>query len=139
METIVLKTFDSTFSANIMLGKLENEGIRGYLRDEFTVGVNPLLSNAVGGVKLAVDVKDADEALRILTLFEQARIRDAVCPVCNQKAFAIYLKPVEPNIVVSLLSKLFGKKPAEETLSIYKCGHCKYETETLSVFDEEEE
>jgi len=45
---------------------LESEGIEVFLRDDFTVTVDPFLSNAIGGIKLQVKSSQAEEALKIL-------------------------------------------------------------------------
>jgi hypothetical protein len=61
MELVTVRTFNNYFSANIMLSKLKDGGIRCYLKDEFTVTVDPILSNAVGGIKLVVNKDDESE------------------------------------------------------------------------------
>lgn len=54
MEFIKFLTFDNYLTANLTLNKYLNEGIECYLKDEFTVTIDPLLSNAIGGIKLVV-------------------------------------------------------------------------------------
>lgn len=131
MDTVVIKSFDTTFSASILLGRLEHAGITGYLRDEYTVLVNPLLANAIGGVKLAVDVNDAEEAMRILDEFEDEELKEAICPVCKHQEFAVLFRPLDANIIVSLLSKLFSKSVPQQMEKIFRCAHCKYETDAM--------
>ncbi|MCB0815532.1 MAG: DUF2007 domain-containing protein [Flavobacteriales bacterium] len=50
----------------IARGRLESEGIECSLKDELTVQVHNLYSNAVGGVKLQVRVEDAGRARALL-------------------------------------------------------------------------
>ena len=50
----------------IIRGRLESEGIECNLLDELTVQVNPLYSNAIGGVKLQVKESDFESAILIL-------------------------------------------------------------------------
>lgn len=50
----------------IIRGRLEAEGIECNLVDELTVQVNPLYSNAVGGVKLQVRESDFEKTYNIL-------------------------------------------------------------------------
>lgn len=54
MEFIKLQTFDNYIEANLVLNRFLNEGIECYLKDEYTVTIDPLLSNAIGGIKLVV-------------------------------------------------------------------------------------
>ena len=51
---IEVHSYDNYLPASIMLQRLEEEGIKVYLKDEHTVTIDPILSNAIGGVKLMV-------------------------------------------------------------------------------------
>jgi hypothetical protein len=53
-DFVTVKTFWSSYQANIVKSFLENEGITCFLKDEFTVNADPLITNAIGGVKLQV-------------------------------------------------------------------------------------
>jgi hypothetical protein len=53
-----------------MLQQLEAEGIRAYLQDEHTVTINPLLTNAIGGIKLMVYKDQVPRALELLSQLE---------------------------------------------------------------------
>jgi len=48
------------------MGRLTDEYINCHLQDEYTVTIDPLLSNAVGGIKLMVAETQAERALEIL-------------------------------------------------------------------------
>ena len=50
MNFVIIRTFQNYFNAHIILTRLRSEGIDCFLRDEFTVTVDPVLSNAVGGI-----------------------------------------------------------------------------------------
>ncbi len=50
----------------IIKGLLESEEIECRIQDELTTQVNPLLSNAIGGVKLQVNEKDLEKTVEIL-------------------------------------------------------------------------
>ena len=52
MELVTVRTFNNYISANILLAKLRNGGIECYLKDEYTVTMDPFLTNAVGGIKV---------------------------------------------------------------------------------------
>lgn len=66
MRFILLMTYDNYIPAHIALGKLKDEFINCYLQDEYTVTIDPLLSNAIGGIKLMVAESQAERALEIL-------------------------------------------------------------------------
>lgn len=63
---VLLATFDNYIPAHIALGKLKDGFINCYLQDEYTVTIDPLLSNAIGGIKLMVAESQAERALEIL-------------------------------------------------------------------------
>lgn len=60
-----LASFEFVTDVQIIKGKLESEGIAVFLRDENTLNSDPLISNAIGGVKLLVYEKDGDRATAI--------------------------------------------------------------------------
>jgi hypothetical protein len=49
------------------MGRLKEEFINCFLQDEYTVTIDPLLSNAVGGIKLMVADSQAERADKILS------------------------------------------------------------------------
>ena len=54
--------------AMLFKGKLESEGIEVFLQDENTINTDPLLSNAIGGVKLLVRKTSARSPARVSPL-----------------------------------------------------------------------
>jgi hypothetical protein len=46
--------------------QMEAEGIKTYTHDELTIQIDPLFSNAIGGIKLLVDKHDVRRANEIL-------------------------------------------------------------------------
>ena len=83
----VLDTFEYSSEAQVTKTKLEAEGLQVMLMDEKTVDSDPLISQAIGGVKLLVHNDDLTDAKRIYS-----RIRNYAkdendqlftCPNCN--------------------------------------------------------
>jgi len=62
--------FSNYVEAHIILGKLESENIRAWLKDENTITVNPLWTQALGGIKLMVHTAQIDRAKEILLSLE---------------------------------------------------------------------
>jgi len=67
---IAVRSYDNYIPAHMMLQQLEAEGIRAYLQDEHTVTINPLLTNAIGGIKLMVYKDQVPRALELLSQLE---------------------------------------------------------------------
>ena len=66
MNFILLRSFDNYIPAHIAMGRLKEEYINCYLQDEYSVTIDPFLSNAIGGIKLMVAETQVERALEIL-------------------------------------------------------------------------
>jgi hypothetical protein len=66
MKYVLLQSYDNYIRAHIAMGRLKENSINCYLRDENTVTIDPLLSNAIGGIKLMVAEDQAARALELL-------------------------------------------------------------------------
>jgi hypothetical protein len=130
METVTLKSFDNYFSANIILTKLQDAGINCYLKDEYTVTIDPILSNAIGGIKLTVNLDDVPIASKLLEQFEEEYLRSVECPQCNGNNISLISRPGTGNFITAILTWLFTSY-AVAPEKIYQCQDCKYESETL--------
>lgn len=118
----------STYPADIQIlkGKLESEGITVFLRDENTINTDPLISDAIGGVKLQVYLEDKEEAialykeLKSYVADEEGNLIN--CPNCGKPQLeVVYLR-------ANLLYKLF---PFFEPKK-YRCDNCKFLTTNIS-------
>jgi len=63
---IEIRSYDNYIYANIVLGKLQDSGINCHLKDEFTITIDPLLSPALGGIKVMVAQSQVERALELL-------------------------------------------------------------------------
>ena len=134
MDLVTVKTFDSYFLANIILGRLQSEGIECYLKDEATVTMDPILTNAIGGIKLVVKKENAAEVSSILKRYDEAYLNAATCPQCGAHQFSYIAKPGVTNFLTAIFTTLFGSY-AVATDYVYQCGQCGYESERLPGFD----
>lgn len=67
MKYILLQSYDNYIPAHIAMGRLKEHDIVCYLQDEYSVTIDPLISNAIGGIKLMVAEAQAERALEILS------------------------------------------------------------------------
>jgi len=134
MDLVTVKTFDSYFLANIILGRLQAEGVECYLKDETTVTMDPILTNAIGGIKIVVKKEDADAVTDILQRYDEEYLNAATCPQCGEHQFTYIAKPGVTNFLTAVATTLFGSY-ALATDYVYQCGNCGYETERLPGFD----
>ena len=89
-KLVIIGRYSTPYEANMAKSKLESAGIPAFVADEYTIGMNWLYSNALGGVKLQVPGSLASEALALLdaeagspTTDELAT--DYACPKCGSK------------------------------------------------------
>lgn len=133
MDLITVKTFDSYFLANIILGRLQSEGIECYLKDEATVTMDPILTNAIGGIKLVVKKENVAEVTSILKRYDEEYLNAATCPQCAAHQFSYIAKPGITNFLTAIFTTLFANY-AVATDYVYQCGQCGYESERLPGF-----
>lgn len=116
----ILTTFPYSTEAQITKSKLENEGISVMLLDEKTIDSDPLISQAIGGVKLLVLNNDFEKALKIFNDIRPYELDDdgnAIhCPSCNSNHTLI--APLERKNLFYMLFPFF-----EKTKHI--CNDCK--------------
>jgi hypothetical protein len=130
MELVTVKTFDDFFSASIILTRLQAEGVECYLKDENTVTIDPILCNAIGGIKLVVKKEDEAAVTKLLRGYHIEYMLSATCPECGSNSFTHVAKPKVTNYLTAILTYLFaGYAVAPEY--IYQCGNCGYECEYL--------
>ncbi len=63
---VIIATFGTVDEANLLAARLRSAGIVYELRDENTLTMNWTYALAIGGVKVAVQDEDEDDALAIL-------------------------------------------------------------------------
>ncbi len=77
-DFVTVKTFWSSYQANIVKSFLENEGITCFLKDELTVNADPLITNAIGGVKLQVPSSEYELAYSLLDEYGYINPKDKI-------------------------------------------------------------
>jgi hypothetical protein len=113
-----IAAFEYAADVQIVKGKLESEGIAVFLRDENTLNSDPMISNAIGGVKLQVYARDKEKALEIYNEIRAYAVDNlgnpVTCPNCKaQKSEAYY----ERKTIFHKLFPFFEKRK-------YKCLNC---------------
>lgn len=101
----ILATFPYSTEAQITKSKLEAEGICVMLLDEKTVDSDPLISQAIGGVKLLVhndNIKEATHIYNQIRLYEKDKNgKDMVCVNCESTKILI-AEPSRKNLLYML-------------------------------------
>lgn len=128
---ITIATFQYSSEAQIIKGRLESEGVEVFLADNYTIDTDPLVSNAIGGVKLKVLTQQALKAQYILNSIQKKAIDDdgniIKCPNCKSESVALFstIKSIK-SFFSFILGLLFSVLPLH-TKHKYKCENCNTE------------
>jgi predicted RNA-binding Zn-ribbon protein involved in translation (DUF1610 family) len=126
MNFVLLQTYDNYVSAHIAMGRLEEDGINCWLKDENTVTIDPILSNAIGGIKLMVEATQAERAAAILKEIELRHKETITCPKCGSHNVELVSTPRKAsNWVMAIFGYLFTSYAlsAEKVNHCFDCGH----------------
>lgn len=82
---ILLERFTWAHEYNILKTILESNGIEVFMRDELTINVDPLLSYAIGGIKMYVKESDFETASKIVKDFYDKRSNDIEEEECSDE------------------------------------------------------
>ena len=107
----LLDTFEFSTEAQLIKSKLDSQNISTMLMDEKTIDSDPLISQAIGGVKLLVLNEDAEIAFGIYNTI-RAYVKDKNgnsinCPNCNSTR--ILIAPLERKNIFYMLFPFFEK------------------------------
>ena len=109
---VVISKYSFPLDAHIAKASLESEGIPAYIADEYTINMQWLYSDALGGVKLYVPEEFETEAKAILALnfsedvnsaFEEKLEICAQCQSTNFINYTNYTKGKKPAFIVFIL------------------------------------
>ena len=129
MDFVPVAAYNNYIDANIILGRIQEEGIDCWLMDENIVTIDPLLTNAVGGIKLMV-LKDVQmKVLQLLWEMNKEKKATVTCPKCNSHNWEFVSTPRKPgnwvSVFFSCITGLFAGTPASTlVMSVEKVYHC---------------
>ena len=126
MKYVTIWSFDNYVPAHIALGRLQEEGVQGWLKDENTVTLDPILSNAVGGIKLMVPAQDAKRSWELLKQLERSHKATTPCPNCNSINIELVSTPRKAsNWITALFAFSFASYAVgpDQVFHCFDCGH----------------
>lgn len=127
MDYIILTTYSNYVEAHIAKGMLEEQNICCWLKDEYTVTIDPVLTNAIGGIKIMVPRVQAERAAGILASLREEQKRALCCPRCGSHNVELVSSARKPLNWISALSTFFLGDYALTVEKMQHCFACNYE------------
>ena len=124
MDFILLQSFTNYIDAHIIFGRLQEEGINCWLKDENLATINPILMNATGGIKLMVAEDQFEKAQNLLSEFDQEKRKNFTCPYCSSGNIELISSNKEPANWLSVLTGFlfFNYAMPVKTWHCFDCG-----------------
>lgn len=122
-------SYQYSSEATIIKGRLEAEGIEVFMADNYTIDTDPLVSNAIGGVKLFVLTQQLDDALAVLDDISKYSVDEngnyISCPRCNSHAAELITTVKDTKSLLAFVFGfgLFGTLPFYAKYK-YSCSNC---------------
>jgi hypothetical protein len=125
---VTVARFQYSTEAQIIKGRLEADGIEVFLKDNITIDTDPLVSQAIGGIKLNVLAKDEAKAKEILEAVSAYALDDEgkvmVCPHCESTEISLYSSIQDfKSFFHFLIGFITGTLPFSARYH-YKCENC---------------
>lgn len=126
---MLIQSFNNPIDAHIIKGLLESNGIESCLFDENIAYTNPVLTTAVGRIKLMVREEDYEDAIKVLRseTFDEPEGDKAVCPECGSSNIFVKSKTNWKAVFMMFISST--STPTGGRKNFYDCQHCGNEWE----------
>ncbi|MFN4763297.1 putative signal transducing protein [Gillisia sp. Q332] len=124
-----IAVFQYSSEAQIIKSRLEAEGVEVFLFDQFTIDTDPLVSNAIGGIKLKVWAEDEAKALHILKSISEYSLDDdgqeIECPICGSTKVELATTVKDVKSFLAYIFSFLSNSPPINTRHEYRCNTCK--------------
>ena len=131
MNFVELRSFDNYMEANIVLKMLQSFRINCHLKEENTITIDPLLSPAIGGMKLMVYSSDVETAWCLLDKAEERYLKDVPCPICKAHALTTISVTKKHTCRLAALASMLLNGHSVEIKKMYQCKACSYDFKEL--------
>jgi predicted RNA-binding Zn-ribbon protein involved in translation (DUF1610 family) len=138
MNFVVVWSYDNYIPAHIAMGRLKEDGIVCWLKDENTVTIDPILSNAIGGIKLMVEREEAERAAGILRKLDNEHKSLHPCPKCGSLNIELVSTPRKASNWFSTMWGFLTFSLAMPVDKVYHCFDCSHEYETGNLPEKEQ-
>ncbi|HEX2606302.1 MAG TPA: DUF2007 domain-containing protein [Flavisolibacter sp.] len=131
MDYVELRSFDNYIEANIVMNMLQHHHVNCHLKDEHVITIDPLLSPALGGIKLMVHHSHVEKAWDMMERAEQEYLQSIPCPVCKAHALKAIRITKEHRCKLSALISMLLNGHTVEVRKVFQCMQCGYDFREL--------
>lgn len=131
MNYVEIRSFDNYIEANIVLNMLQHSDVNCHLKDENIITIDPLLSPAIGGMKLMVHHAHVEKAWDLIESAEQQYLQSIACPVCKAHTLKAVSITKEHTCKLAALASMLLNGHSVEISKIYQCSTCGYDFKEL--------
>jgi len=129
MSFLTVKSFDSDILANIWLGKLEDQGINCFLKNEYNATI--ITGSPLDEIELCIDDSQLDRTKELIAQFEEENKQAQKCPTCGSLNVQYVSQTTYPKNVFSIIALwLFGSY-GNTIKQVYHCYNCGYEFDEI--------
>lgn len=131
MRYVPIQAFDNYVEANIIRARLEQEDIICWLKDENTVTIDPILTNAVGGIKLMVPESQVGRTLELLKQFRNEKQSIVRCPRCHSSNVESVTTPRKASNWIGAIVGFLTINLALSGDRVFHCFDCGFEFDKI--------
>ena len=124
MSYAVLQSFTNYVDAHIILGRLQEEGIDCWLKNENTTTIMPIWTTAIGGIQLMVNQTQFERASAFLATIVAEKRKNVLCPKCGSSEVEFINTMRKPVNWLSAAATFFLGDFAVMPEQRYHCFHC---------------
>jgi hypothetical protein len=132
MEYVEIRSFDNYLEANIVLNMLQHWDVNCHLKDENVITIDPLLSPALGGMKLMVHHTHVERAWELLDTAEKEYLKNIPCPVCKSHGLEKVTVTKKHTCKLAALASMLLNGHTIELTTLYRCNVCRYDFKDLT-------
>lgn len=127
MSFVAVQSFSNYIDAHIILGRLKEEGIDCWLKNEATATIIPVWTTAIGGIQLMVVESQLQQAGVVLQRIAEEKMTSRLCPQCFSHNIEYINTMRKPLNWLSAAITFFLGDLALMPEQRYHCFHCEAE------------
>lgn len=131
MRYVEIRTFDNYIEANIVLSMLQEANVNCHLKDEHIVTIDPLLSPAIGGMKLMVHELHLKKAWELMGAAEKKFLETIPCPICKRHTLKEEITTKSYKSLLGAVGSMLLRGQSMKVDKKYTCTHCGYDFKEL--------